>query len=396
MQTLRELGAALSLGFLATIARPRNTLLTAAGFLIASATLLSLLTIPAGLARLAGHTGLSDVALVLTGPAASEAAGGMDDAEKITLIGNLPGVARDDYGHALVAPQFVVTTKLRRFDGAPSDVTIRGVSPAFWQVVGNAARMTSGRTFTPGVDELIAGSGAARAFAALDTGATVAIRRTPWHVSGNFDTGGGLWDSELWTDIGSLQAAWNAPGRITALWVKLVSPASFNEFKAALLANGSLKGMQAQRQTDYYRWQVGFIYRYTQVAAWGISILLGVAAVLAIANALTMALAARQREIAILRAVGFRRTSLALALFIEVIATGFLFACAVIVAGWLVLDGRAVSSATFFQSIDFSLRVGPWVAAQTIAYTLVLGLIAALWPIARAVRAPLTRALQGE
>lgn len=396
MRVLREIRGALAQGLLSTLARPRNALLTVAGFLIAAATLLGLLTIPSGLVRLAGHTGRADVAVVLTSHNMNEATGGMNDAEMIGLIGNLPGVARDADGHALVAPQFVVSTKLRRVNGIKSDVTIRGISPVFWQVVGDSVRLTEGRLFKPGVHELIAGAGAARQFVALDTGDQTLIRKTPWRVTGQFSAGGSLWDSELWTDIGSLQSAWNAPGRYTTLWVRLTSPAAFKDFSAALAANPSLKGLNAQRQTNYYQWQVGFIYRYTLIAAWGISILLGIAAILAIANALNMALIARRRETAVLRALGFRQGSLSAAMLIEVIVTALACACIAIFVGWLVLNGRSVTSATFFQSIDFSLHVGPAVALQTIAWTVALGILAALWPITRAVRAPLTKALQDE
>lgn len=396
MSMVREIRGALAQGCLTTLARPRNALLTIAGFLVAGATLLGLLTIPAGLGRLAGHTGLPDVAVVLTGHDMSEAAGGMNDAEKIALIGNLPGVAHDQAGRALVAPQFVVSTKLRRFSGVQSDVMIRGVSPVFWRVVGDGVRLTEGHLFKPGVHQLVAGTGAAKGFVALGTGAHVLIRKTPWQVTGQFNAGGSLWGSELWTSIGSLQSAWNAPGRVTSLWVKLTSPAAFGAFSAALKSNRSLQGLHAQRQTDYYRWQIGFIYRYTQIAAWGISILLGMAAILAIANALNMALTARRRETAVLRAVGFRQSSLAVAMLLEVTVIGVVCSCIVIVLGWLVLNGRTISSATFFQSIDFPLHVGPAVALSTILYTVVLAIIAAFWPIARAVRAPLTRALQDE
>lgn len=396
MRWLQEIRACLLQGLLATLARPRNTLLTIAGFLIAAGTLLALLTIPAGLERLAGHTGLPDVAVVLSGNYASEASGGMTTAEQLALLGNLPGVAHDPDGQALVAPQFVVSVKLRKPDGTQSDVMIRGVTPAFWQVVGNSVQLKQGRMFKTGMHEIIAGVGAAHDFVSLGTGAHTMIRKTPWQVTGTFSAGGGLWESELWTSIGALQDAWNAPGSASAVWVKLTSLAAFRQFNAALGSNAGLKGMHAQLQPDYYRWQVGFIYRYATIAALGISVVLGLGAILAIANALGMALAARRRETAILRAVGFRRSALAVALLLEVVVVGLACAGIAIGLGWLFLDGRGVASATFFQSINFSLTVGATVAVLTVAYTLVLGIIAAAWPVARAVRAPLTRALQDE
>lgn len=391
---LREIRAALAHGASTTFARPRNTLLTVAGFLIAAATLLGLLTIPSGLGQLASRTGLADVAVLM--PTGHAASGGLTDAQQIGLIGDLPGVAHGARGDALVAPQFTVKVKLRRFNGSQSDVMIRGVPPSFWQVVGGSAHVVHGGMFKPGLRQLIAGVGVARTFAALDTGAHVLVRGVPWHVSGEFAARGSLWQSELWTDLGSLQAAWNAPNRVNEIWVKLVSPGAFRQFDAALSANGSLGGWTAVRQTDYYRFQIGFIYRFARIAAWGIAILLGAAAILAIANALNMALMARRRETAVFRALGFRRANLAAAMLIEVVVTSLVCACIVIAVGWLALNGRVVSSATFSQSVDFSLHVGPAVAVQTLAYTVALGVLASAWPIRRAVHAPLTRALQGE
>src|SRR5690625_7735047 len=115
MSFVRELLAALALSFRTSLAQPRHLLLTVAGFLIAAATLLGLLTIPAGMAQLAAHTGLPDVAVVI---AAGADAGGMDSAEQRALNGNRPGVAHNSAGDALVAPQFLVTTRHRRPEGA--------------------------------------------------------------------------------------------------------------------------------------------------------------------------------------------------------------------------------------------------------------------------------------
>lgn len=388
----RELRGVLAHEFLATIARPRHMLLTVAGFLIAATTLVGLLTIPSGLAQLAGHTGLDDVAMVLRGQNASEARG-LNIAQKSAMIGNLPGVAHNAQGQALVAPQFVVNVTLRHHDGTRGDVMVRGVSPIFWQVVGDSVHISKGRVFKPGIHELIAGTDATRQFVALGTGAHVVIRQTPWKVTGKFTAGGSLWQSQLWTDIGSLQSQWNAPGRVTSLWVKLTSPDAFNAFAAALESNASLKGLRAERQRHYYRWQIGFIYRYARVAAWGIALVLGIAAILAISNALNMTFLARRRETAMLRAIGFGQPAVAMAMLIEVVVVGLVCSGTMVLVGWGVLNGRTITSATFFQSIGFSLTVNAATACWTLLYSTTLGTIAALWPVIRAVRAPLIGAL---
>lgn len=396
MTLLREIASSLSTGLATALARPRHTLLIAFGFLVAGITLAVLLTLPAGLKRLAGNTGSPDVALVLPGNVFASESSGSVRPRLAALVGSLPGVAHGQDGQPLVAPQFVVDTRLRRTDGSTATMLVRGVTPVFWEVVGHAASMRSGRRFAAGKDELIAGVAAARGFVALDTGATTSIHKSPWHVSGEFAAGGGFWESELWTDMAALQATYHAQGAVTCLWVKLTSPAAFNAFKQALHDNPQTQGLQAVRQRDYYTDQTAFLKSLITTAAAGIAVALGLGAILAIVNALGMALAARRRELAIQRAVGFSRGSLAVALLVEVLVISAVCAAIAILVAWLAVNGHEVGSSTGGSAIQFRMHVGTAVVGWTFVYVLILGVLSALWPIARAVRAPLTRALQDE
>lgn len=395
MAWLREIGVALGTGFATALARPRHTLLIAFGFLIAGITLLVLLTIPAGLKRVAGKTGLAGVAVVLPNGAADESSGTFKP-ELAGLVGSLPDVAHGPDGHPLVAPQFVVNTRLRRTDGTTATVLVRGVTPTFWKVIGQSTAMRSGKHFDSGKDELIAGVAAARSFVSLDTGATVSIHKGPWHVTGNFTAGGGLWESELWTDMAALQSGYNAQGTLTALWVKLTSPAAFKTFSKALHDDPRTQGLYAIPQPDYYARQTVFLQWFIRIAAEGIALALGLGAILAIVNALGMALDTRRRELAILRAVGFRRPVLAAALLVEVLVIGAICAGIAVLIGWLTVNGHEIGSSTFSSAIQFRMRVDGGVIGWTVAYLLLLGSLSAIWPIARTVRAPLTRALQDE
>ncbi len=393
---MREITSSLSTGLATALARPRHTLLSAFGFLVAGVTLAVLMTLPAGLKRLAGNTGFPDVALVLPGNVFANESSGSFQPELAALVGSLPGVAHAGQGQPLVAPQFVVNTRLRRADGTTATVLVRGVTPVFWDVVGHAISMRSGRRFAAGKDELIAGVAAARGFVALDTGATTSIHKNPWRVSGEFAANGGFWESELWTGMAALQSAYHAQGAVTCLWVKLTSPAAFNAFKKALHDNPRTQGLQAVRQPDYYTDQTEFLKSLITTAAEGVAVALGLGAILAIVNALSMALAARKRELAIQRAVGFRRGALAMALLIEVLVIGAVCAAIAVLVAWLAVNGHEVGSSTGGSAIQFRMHVSPGVVGWTFVYVLILGALSALWPIVRAVRAPLTRTLQDE
>ena len=396
MRILREIASSLATGLATARVRPRHTLLIAFGYVIAGITLAVLLTLPAGLKRLAGNTGFPGVAVVLSGNAFANESSGTIKPDIAALVGSLPGVAHGDQGQPLVAPQFVVDTRLRRTDGTTATVLVRGVTPVFWDVVGHAISIRSGRRFAAGKDELIAGVAAARGFVALDTGATVSIHKSPWHVTGEFVANGGFWESELWADMAALQAAYHAQGAMTCLWVKLTSPAAFKAFKQALHDNPRTQGLQAVRQRDYYTDQTEFLKSLIIAAAEVIAVTLGLGAILAIVNALGMALAARRRELAIQRAVGFRRAALAAALLVEVLVIGAVCAGIAVLVAWFVVNGHEVGSSTGGSAIQFRMHVGAAVVGWTFAYVLILGVLSALWPITRAVRAPLTRVLQDE
>ncbi|WHZ19515.1 MAG: hypothetical protein OJF55_001664 [Rhodanobacteraceae bacterium] len=396
MAFLREIARSFATGLATALARPRHTLLIAFGYIIAGITLAVLLTLPAGLQQLAGNTGLPDVAVVLPGNVLASESSGSFQPELAALVGSLPGVAQGRQGQPLVAPQFVVDTRLRRTDGTTATVLVRGVTPAFWNVLGHAISMRSGRRFAAGKDELIAGVAAARGFVALETGATTSINNAPWHVSGEFAAAGGFWESELWTDMAALQAAYHAQGTLTCLWVKLTSPTAFDKFKKALHDNPRTQGLHAVLQRDYYTDQTAFLKYLITAATEGVAAALGLGAILTIVNALGMALAARRRELAIQRAVGFRRGALAVALLVEVLAIGAVCAAIAVLVAWLVVNGHEVGSSTGGSAIQFRMHVDAGVIGRTFAYVLILGVLSALWPITRVVRAPLTKTLQDE
>lgn len=395
MLLLREIAASLTTGLRMALIRPRHTLLIGFGYVVAGITLAVLLTLPAGLKRLAGNSGASDVAVVLAGNSFEES-GASFKPEIAALVGMLPGVAHGPRDQPLIAPQFVVDARLRRKDGTTATVLVRGVTPAFWNVVGDAVSMRSGRRFAAGKDELIAGVAAARGFVALDTGATTSVNRNPWHVSGEFAAAGGFWESELWTDMAALQAAYRAQGAVSCLWVKLTSPAAFETFEQALHDNPKTQSLHALRQRDYYIRQTAFLGSLITIATEGVVVALGLGAIMAIVNALGMALTARRRELAIQRAVGFRRTALALALLVEVLVIGAACAAIAVLVAWFVVNGHEVGSSTGGSAIEFRMHVGAGVIGWTFAYMLILGVLSALWPITRAVHAPLTKTLQDE
>ena len=397
MQALRQLLACMRVGVQSMLARPRYLLLIAAGYLIAGVTLLVLLTLPAGLKRLATQTGGDDLAIVLPSAALVDEGARNISPEQVAIISALPGIARDRDGRAMVAPQFVAYAKIRRKDGLPGSLLIRGVTPEFFKVVGDRFSAVSGNLPRVGHEELVAGIGASNSYVALDPGASVKIRRNAvWRVCGTFSAGGGFWETELWASADALRAAYGNSNDVTSIWLKLSSPGVYDLLAKAVKSDPRLKGLSVHRQRDFYAAQSGFLERFAYIAILIVSVALGSGAILASANSIAVALRGRRRELAVMRALGFRRSNLALSLMVEVWLIGLLSASLVVVMGALFWDGHAINSSTFGRAVHFEAVMDWKVMALTLAYVLALGTIAALLPIRKVIAAPLVGALREE
>lgn len=398
MRLIRDTWHAFALGLGNALVRPRHALLVMAGLLIASFTVLVILTIPAGLDRIAGHTGRADIAVVLGSGFLDETAGDIKP-ELVKRIGVLPGVARRSDGSPLIAPQFVVTTKLKQRDGGMGTVLVRGITPAMWEVAGDSVHVIEGQRPQSGTMQLVAGRVAAGKYPFVRVGSELNLvkrSRTAWKVTGEFAAGHGFWEGELWADIDNLRGKFNAYGQTTAIWVRLTSPDALPAFRAAMHSDPRLQSFQVIGQDKLYRARTGFLSGMVNVASIVIAIVLGAMAILAGNSAVGLALRARRRELAMLRSIGFGNGSLLLALLMEVAVLALICAAVAAVAALLTLHANEVDSQTFGLSIRFAMQVTPAVVGLTAIYACVLGLASALIPALRVLHAPLVKALASE
>ncbi|MGH8274516.1 MAG: ABC transporter permease [Gammaproteobacteria bacterium] len=374
-------------GLAAIVVRPRHALLALAGFFIATTVLIALLAIPHALSRAAAVTGSNDVVLLLA-RTSNFAMGATLPANDADIAANLAGVVA-------AAPELIVTKRLRRTDGTETNVLIRGVTGAAFGMTHPALKLVSGRRFKPGTNEAIVGRAAARTFPQLVQGGQVSLANSLWRVSGHFAAGDSLWESEIWVPLTTLQSAVNAQGKISTVLVKLASPNDFARFKKAVQADPRLD-VRLERQREYYSRQVGFLAHFARLGVWGVAILLGLAALAAIANAVGLGLVARGGELAVLRTLGFTRSSLAIALIVEVLITGLVGAGLAALLCWQLLKGFNLVTGGTGHAIALHLSVDPALIGTAIAYALVLGLVSALGPCLYAVARPLARGLREE
>jgi len=266
------------------------------------AVLVGVLSIATGFQRTMAASGSADAAIVLRSGADSEMVSGLGR-ENTRLIADAPGVARTAAGPQASAELFVIINLPKRSSGTDANVPLRGIGRAAF-LVRDQVKIVAGRPFEWGKNEVIVGVGAAREFVGLQVGSTIHVGRYEWPVVGVFSAGGGTAESEIWTDATVLQAAYNRGDSFQSVYARLNSPAAFTAFKDALTTDPRLD-VKVLRQSDFYAEQSTFLTTLITTLGYIITALMAIGAVFGALNTMYSSVAARTREIATLRALGF-------------------------------------------------------------------------------------------
>lgn len=386
--------ASLALFNLRTIwQRKGSVLASAVGIAGVVAVFVGVLSIAEGFRAAMSVTGPRDVAVVLRSSADSEMTSGLSR-EEVRLIADAPGVARTADGPLSSAELFVIITLPKRSTGTDANVSLRGVQKAATAVRGDI-RIVSGRFFEPGRNEVIVGVGAARAVSGVDLGNTVRVGNSDWTVVGTFVGGGGSSESEIWTDAAVLQPAFHRGDTFQSVYAKLTSEDQFQQYKDALTSNPQLK-VKVQRQADYLAEQSTMLTSFIQNFGVFIAALMALGALFGALNTMYSAVAARTREIATLRALGFGASPVILSVMIESLTLALLGGAAGALIAYFVFDGFQAATINWqtFSQVAFAFKVTPRLLGMAIIWAVTIGLIGGLFPAIRAARRPIALALR--
>lgn len=333
-------------------------------------------------------------AIVLRSGADSEMMSGLagDDTR---IIAEAPGIAREQ-GSALASPElFVIINLPMRSTGTDANVPLRGVQSTAMSVR-DSFNLVEGRMFEWGLNEVIVGKGARQQFAGLDVGSSILVGQELWPVVGVFEAGGGLSESEIWVDAAVLQPAFRRGNSYQSVYVTLKSRDSFEEFKDSLTADPRLN-VKPMRESEYYDSQSTTIYNLITGLGTIIAVIMGLGAIFGALNTMYTAVSSRTREIATLRALGFRSGPVV----VSVVSESLLLALVggLIGAGlaWLAFDGYRAATLNWasFSAITFAFDVNIKLLTEGILFAMVIGLIGGLFPAIRAARQPVAQALRG-
>jgi putative ABC transport system permease protein len=357
--------------------------------------LVAMLSMAEGYAETLRKTGSADTAIVLRGGSAAEVASGLDR-DSLLQIAQTPGIARDPKGEPLASPETVVAANLPIKGGAADEdgsVQLRGVGAQAW-LVRPQVHIVEGRRFTPGLRELIVGRGAARQFVGLVPGQPIRLGSQTWTVAGVFASGDAL-ESEIWADSNVVAETYGRGSSRNSVTVRLADANGFGAFKTALEANPQLK-IEASTTLDFFSKQSESTVNVIRVIGIVVGAIMAIGAMFGALNTMFAAVAARAREIATLRAIGFAGLPVVVAILLETMLLALAGGVIGGVAAWLVFNGYAASTmaAGSVGTLSFELHVTPGVLWQGLKWALAIGFIGGLFPAVRAATMPVTAALR--
>ncbi|MGI8560692.1 MAG: ABC transporter permease [Luteimonas sp.] len=353
--------------------------------------LVAMLAMGAGFERTLTQTGSEDTAIMLRGGSQAET-NSVIPRDQVPLLENLPGIARDADGRPMVSPELSQVVNLTtRADGTDANAQLRGIGDAAWRLRPQL-KIVEGRRFATGKRELVVGQGAQRQYVGLDVGQRLKLANQQWTVVGIFASGDAH-DSELWADAQTLASTYQRTA-YQSVTVKLAGKDGFAQFKAALAADPRLK-LDVLTTRDYYAKQSEGLTRLINILGTVIGTIMAIGAVFGALNTMYAAVAGRAREIATMRALGFRGLPVVVAVMLETMLLALLGGILGAGLAWLIFNNYSVATLSAnFSQVMFQFQVSPELLWTGLKWALGIGLVGGLFPALRAARLPVTTALR--
>jgi putative ABC transport system permease protein len=324
--------------------------------------------------------------VVLTTRGTVQGQGSITKQEAAVILG-LPGVRKNSNGDPIVVFQAMAPIEGQRRE---SDKRIYfplvGVTARIGEL-GSERHFTAGRSFQPGLHELIASNACRRQFVGFELGDRRLIRGSDWTVVGLFDDGKAQ-NCVVHADADTVMSTLSRTTYSSATLL-LQSPGDYATLRDAVTTNPALR-LDVQHEKDAVEVAFKPLNAILNFVSFFVGTIMAIGATLGAVNSLYAIVDSRQREIATLRAIGFSPWAVVLAVLLEsmlLALPGALLGCAL---AWLLFNGLAASPFGY----SFQLSVTASLAILGIEWALAMGLVGGLLPALRAARTPVITALR--
>jgi ABC-type lipoprotein release transport system permease subunit len=373
-------------------ARKLTTSLTAAGMALVVFVFATVLMLAEGLERTLVQTGSEDNVVVIRRSSETEVQSQIDRSQAAVLE-TLPDIALDPEGERLLSKEVVVLISLpKRGSEKASNVTIRGISGA-GAALRPQVRLARGRMFRPGSAEVVTGAKVAAGFQGAGLGERVRFGQRDWTVVGVLDAGNTAFSSEIWGDAEQMMQAFRRAAYSSVLF-RLDEPSAFDRVETIMEADPRLT-VEAKRETQFYAEQSELMARFLTILGVSLSVIFSIGAVVGAMITMYASVANRTTEIGTLRALGFHRRSilgtfLAESLLLGLIGGGAGLALASSMQLWTI----STMNWQTFAELAFRFALTPAIAAKSLGFALLMGLVGGVLPAGRAARMNIVEALR--
>src|SRR6516165_8107710 len=354
--------------------------------------LLAFLAMGNGFQRTLASAGAEDVAVILRGGSQSEV-NSVVTRDQVRLVEEAPGVAKNSDGQPLVSAElYLVVDGLKRSSQTKANLPLRGIGQE-GAAVRKGIRITAGRMFAPGSNEIVVGKALLREFDGFELGRTVTFGVSKWTIVGVFEADGSVFESEIWADLPVVQSLFRRENVFQTVRVRLSDPAARASLKNYVETDPRLK-LDVKSEVEYFADQASQTSDLIQKLGWPLAIAMAFGALAGALNTMYSSVAARAVEIATLRAIGFGGFSAFAGTLAESLALAAIGGAIGAVATYLIFDGITASTlGGNFTQVVFAFRLSPGLVGEGVLLALIVGLVGGLFPALRAARMPIVAGL---
>lgn len=385
MSLLNQTGSVIAMNVRSIPQRLWMSLATVGSIALVVAVLLGFLALANGFNQTLKGSGAPDVAIALRDGSAAEL-NSVISREQIDLLGQGPGVRAGPDGRPLISAELVlIVDGIKKSTGTKANMPLRGIGPN-GLLVRPQAKISQGRMFTPGSNEIVVGAGLLREFSGFELGKTLRFGAQTWKVVGVFEAPGTVFESELWADAPVVQSLFKRGTTFQTARVALTSPAAMAPFVKYVKDEQRLQ-LKAQSEQTYFADQAersGLLIKYF---GWPLGIIMAIGALAGALNTMYASVSSRAAEIATLRVIGFSGFSAFIGTMVEALVLSALGALVGVAICGLGFNGLSASTlGAGFTQVAFRLQIGPDIIGQAVTLALIIGLIGGIFPGLRASR----------
>ena len=304
------------------------------------------------------------------------------DRGSLTFLQTREDIAEID-GRPLVSPELALGS-YATIGGRSRKVSIRGVTheaPSVYQ----QAQLLEGSWPVSGFQGAIGITLASKY--GIGIGDTVSFEGQEWTISGILASDGRVYDQEIWVDLDELAATSNRK-TYSSYTIRAVAPTRVDALAEEINANRSFP-LSAVQASSFYKRTGGMATFMASIGKF-IAMIVAIGAVFGGMNTMYAAVAGRQREIAVLRAIGFKRG----AILGSILAESVLLSLVAGVLGILLGTVVAMMPVELPYTGGGAVDLGPAQAISALILAAIIGVIGGGLPAIQAARTTVVEQLR--